>query len=155
MKKYFNLAITLMVVVMSLTFVSCSSDDDEPSNGGSNPSALIGTWQEFYEMDLDASGNEVSDSWYVSGTDCDYVKFKSDGTFVWGWQEDEVYTMSGTYKYDSSKNTITLSLYGSPYARWDISSLDDEYLLVRIYDLQEGMYTYAVMFQKIAKFPWE
>ena len=65
MKKYLSFIAFAMLAVFSLSFVSCSSDDDE-SEPTENSSDIIGTWYDDYDNDDDFS----------------YIQFKSDGTFI-------------------------------------------------------------------------
>lgn len=148
--------VMMMVTIISLFSVSCSSDDDEEGLTSGTTSGIQGYWQETYNWPVDEITGAVTGSgWDVSGFNSDYVCFNPDGTFTYGWQEKEVYTYSGTYKYDSSKGTIVLSLFGTAYERWDIHKLDSKTLQVTIYDLEEGEYYYRYDFTRISKFPWE
>ena len=91
-KKIFSLLAILFVAFMGVSLVSCGDDDDEKT-GGSNESALIGTW--YYD----------EDDWGIE------VIFYSDHKFEWTEYDDEDEdTESGTWSLDGT--TVNLKYKG-------------------------------------------
>lgn len=109
MKKIFSIIALSVMAIFSLTFISCSDDDDNKSSN-----SIVGTWTLL---------EEKGESDYT-------VTFKSDGT---GYSSEKgesytfTYSINGnntliliydidnetiTYKYEIANNGNTLILYG-------------------------------------------
>ena len=109
MKKYYwNLLTLLMVAVLSVGFMSCSSDDDDKESTGENTekptsNPLVGNW---YDEDIDEYG-----VWK------ELVIVKSDGTFreqIYEASADGSYTCkhqtAGTYMYDATNKKLVFTV---------------------------------------------
>ena len=104
-KSIFLLALSL--IVLSLSFVSCSSDRDENSTPKYN---IIGKWKAMQYKDYDGTFKDMSIlNWYS--------QFNSDGTY--NSYSGTFY--SGTYKYDN--NTKITAKVGSETVHYTIISL--------------------------------
>ncbi len=89
-----------LCVILAIAFTSCGDDDDEPSNGTSGTTGIVGTWR----LTLVESNGE---SWF-----CQY-HFKADGTLeVKDWSshssEPASYEAKGTYSVSGSYLTIKI-----------------------------------------------
>lgn len=90
-KNFFWSMLTIMVVAMlSMTFVSCSDDDDEVVK---ESSSIVGTW----EWRDDES------------EDYDIITFRKDGTGTWSqYYDDESEIENFSYQYDSSTKRLIM-----------------------------------------------
>lgn len=85
----------VLVAIMGLSFIGCSSDDD-PTSGKSIDKKIIGTWVRVAYYDAD------SDFWTgLTDYGC-YYTFNADGTY----KTDAYAKGSGTYTFNGS--TLTL-----------------------------------------------
>lgn len=115
MKKYLSFIAFAMLAVFSLSFVSCSSDDDEsPSKENSD---FVGTWSVQY---LAGYGETLDDEF-------DYMQMKSDGTYI-EVQEDE-----------TAKNGYVVY-----HGKWSVSN-DKLILHVTSGDLKGTTWTYDII----------
>lgn len=93
-----SLVTVALCVILSLTFNSCSDDDDEPKSD-----SIVGTWR----LTIRDSDGYESSLWY-----CQY-HFKSDGTLeVKDWYSDSKepssYEAKGTYSISNQFITIKI-----------------------------------------------
>lgn len=122
MKKLFYLWTILMVAIVSVCFVSCSSDDDDEKDSSNS---IVGTWL-------------CDDDEFIW---C----FKANGT---GYGEEFIYNERGkqvskdiwpiTYVYDSKRNTIVITElaedgdnYGNSTDIYDVITLTSKKLILR------------------------
>lgn len=104
-KSFFLLAISL--IVLSFSFVSCSSDRDENSAPKYN---IIGKWKAMQYKDTDGVFKDMSIlNWYS--------QFNSDGTYT-SYSGSNYY---GTYTYDNNNRII--AKVGSETVYYTIISL--------------------------------
>lgn len=90
MKKFiFNLLTILMATVVSVSFVSCSSDDDDSAS-------IVGTWRDGNStMELGSGGSY-------------YSYYGSDRT------GSESQYRKGTYSYNASQGLMTINIVAVP-----------------------------------------
>ncbi len=124
-KNFFNFVCTLMMMVVSMSFVSCGDDDNDSSEGGGGSSTrdseLVGTWVEssrasygtlYFGFLFQSNGSGYYNEW-----DSKDPETPQDGTSLTWSTADGILTivMSGekpeTYKYVLSSNKKTLTLY--------------------------------------------
>jgi hypothetical protein len=101
MKNTLKFASIFLLVALSL--ISCSKDDDGPSTSGN----IVGKWEFFKEGEI-INGNEILTNYeHQAGCTKDNVEFKTDGSFVdsYYYEECELETSIGTYT--KSGNTLT------------------------------------------------
>lgn len=120
-RKFYYLFPMLLMAAMSVGFISCGSDDDEPA--GKNPSGgddspveisvanLIGTWQltrtEEYDKDgtLEEAGSSEEPIYLHFSADGTATEYERDGN-SW-WVDSFTYTLSGKYlDYSKDRNEI-------------------------------------------------
>ena len=106
MKKLIFL-VAISLIVLSFSFVSCSSDRDENSTPKYN---IIGKWKAMQYKDYDGTFKDMSIlNWYS--------QFNSDGTY----KSYSGSNYSGTYTYDN--NTKIIAKVGSETVYYTIISL--------------------------------
>ncbi len=109
MKKdnFWSLVTMIMVVFVSVGFVSCGSDDD---NGDGGNSVLVGEWQECESNGVfknDATDNEVM-----------HMRFRSDGTGDWwsvtkGKVDSHKYSFNYSGSINGTSGLITMTITSS------------------------------------------
>lgn len=129
-KNLLNWMAILMVTIMSVSFVSCGSDDDDKDgNNNTDPLAIVGTWVKFYEKETKwvlSNGNweksrenessESGESALFFGEDGTYYKMTLD--YNGNWHKGTIYSYSVQGNkliitdYSSSK-TRTFSISGT------------------------------------------
>lgn len=108
MKKYLFLLLTL--VVASLTFVSCSSDDD--NDGELSNSEIVGTWT-LTEVKTSESGSYIA--WPYRETS---ATFNSNGTY-----RGSGYFGTGSGTWSKKGNTVKTYVGGELYVTYEIISV--------------------------------
>lgn len=110
MKKIYSTLMMLSLMVASLNFTACSSDDDD------NPSSeFVGTWSrqsttlgEIFEPGVESGFVEVED------TEFTYMQLKSDGTCVCVEEDEDApegYTIEyGTWSVSNNKMMVTYTI---------------------------------------------
>lgn len=112
MRKYYYCMMTaLTVMILSLGFVSCSSDDDDDDFNFSKES-LYGTWR-MSEVKMSENGTYIS--WPMRATS---ATFNSDGTY-----SGSGYFGNGSGTYTAKGNTITTYVSGQVYIVYTVLSL--------------------------------
>ena len=118
-KYYWSLLTVVMMAVMSVGFVSCGDDDDEPGSGSN--STLVGTWAQYHKGGATA--------WYIGlklgkGGEAYYTEWDTKDSPNWGtpgkWSAKDnvltIYAPNGEVIYTSyyaiSEDGKTLSLSG-------------------------------------------
>ncbi|AWA30816.1 hypothetical protein HYN48_12410 [Flavobacterium magnum] len=92
------------VLVLSMSFVGCSSDDDEAS--------IVGKWN-FSKEGLAAQGQEVlTDYTHATGCTKDNVEFKADGTISETYYDDACAASTSNGTYTKSGNTVVVTMDG-------------------------------------------
>lgn len=109
-KNCLNVMTTLMVAVLSVGFVSCSSDDDDDFNYSKE--VLYGTWQ-MSDVKMSESGSYIK--WPFQTTT---ATFKSDGTY-----SGSGYFGNGSGTYTAKGNSITTYVGGKVYMVYTVLSL--------------------------------
>lgn len=109
MKKIYSTLMMLSLMVASLSFTACSSDDDD------NPSSeFVGTWSlqsstlgEILEPGVESGLLEVEDGFV-------YMQLKSDGTCVCVEEDEDAlegYTIEyGTWSVSNNKMMVTYTI---------------------------------------------
>lgn len=105
-KNLFNLIAILMIAVMSVSFVSCGSDDDKEESGISE--SILGTW---YMLESDSYG------WVIHVTMSsikEYELYKSSGK----WKLESAgsaygYTINGNKLTSLDGGTVSVSISGN------------------------------------------
>lgn len=111
-KNYLNMMTALMVMILSLGFVSCSSDDDDDDFNFSKES-LYGTWR-MSEVKMSENGTYID--WPMRATS---ATFNSDGTY-----SGSGYFGNGSGTYTAKGNTITTFVSGQVYIVYTVLSLN-------------------------------
>ena len=116
----------LLALTMSMSFASCSDDDDPESNVNYLIGSWESTWEKGYEINTDSEGKEVrkdfdeaSSGYFITfkenGTGYDYEEgFENDrDNFTWSLKGDKLY-MKDMYEEEVitvkelSKNTLKI-----------------------------------------------
>lgn len=84
----------LAIVVTSFGFTACGNDDDEPENGNSSTSEIVGNWH----------GNVYADGEASDYDECT-VELTASGIYK-DYNKSGILVGNGTYSYDG--NTITI-----------------------------------------------
>lgn len=102
MKKNLKFAAYFLLVTLSL--VSCSKNDDGPSTSGN----LVGKWEFFKEGEV-IDGKEYLELYeHEAGCSKDYVEFTADGTSIEGEYNEDCTLDTYESIYVKSGNTITV-----------------------------------------------
>lgn len=122
-KNFWNVLVIIMAVVMNVSFISCSSDDE---NGGG---PLVGSWYCNKHF-----ANRISPSEDATDT----YTFKSDGTYEWncpGWNDE-----SGRYTYNKESGILTrTNQKGTTWVEMIVALTDTHFVLI---DEDGDRYTY-------------
>lgn len=92
MKKLFNLAVLLVMLMTSVMFVGCSDDDDNEITSNN----IVGTWKSTHWL----ADDEINDGSFF-GTGEQYLQFKADGSFIEVDIEDD-YIVGGEVAFEGS-----------------------------------------------------
>lgn len=111
--KRINLFLTVIFVVCTLSFYSCSDDDDEVLS-----SDIVGTWK-WDSFNTDETETFFGEQYIQFGSDGQYIEVGIDGF----GSEGEVDIIRGQWK--QSGNTITISGNGVPTTTTEITELTD------------------------------
>jgi hypothetical protein len=85
----------LMLAIMPLTFIACSSDDDDTPN---NSSKIVGVWKQVAYNSDGTWHNDFFGDIYYFGSDNTYKVYSS----VEDYKNGKVYS-SGTYTFDGKQ----------------------------------------------------
>ena len=97
----------MMVAMLSVSFVSCGSDDDDNDNGGISSSSIVGTWK--------SSHTERYNGYTYTWTE--YVTLNSNKTGVtWIEEEDGTKDEEFTFAWTLSGNKLVIAPIGGD---WD------------------------------------
>lgn len=103
MKKYLKLLFIAIFASMSVSFVACGDDEDEPENneGNSSSSAFVGTWK------MTSSGV------IGNGEGNSYIRFDNDKTFVLvnDYGDDDVEVSYGTWSNTDDTFTVKYEIF--------------------------------------------
>lgn len=96
----------LMLAIMPLTFIGCSSDNDEVNNA----SKIVGVWVETLYWSTSSYTGDPN-TWHTWGFVPGYVhEFKSDGTYKRysssSKYKEGIADVTGTYTFDGSKLAV-------------------------------------------------
>lgn len=142
-KNYFWSMLTMtMVAMLSVAFVSCSSDDDDKENGSTN--SIVGTWEmtnvQGYLEDKE-TGQRLNFNVNPGTTEfedldvADYVRFEfgSDNkmkAYEWGnntWHLDSTIE----YRYDAASKILTIAPWvAGKEVKIKVVSLDNTKLVI-------------------------
>lgn len=154
MKKIHSVIALMLIIVCSINFTACSSDDDEGSSF--NPSYIYGIWEPIYCEGYDIYEG-VKNSWSYEinigamyeypEIDIEYCRaeFKSDGT-VWTynyrengeWEKDDEYT----YFEIKGNKLIQKETEDSEAISNTIVSLTADRMVIEMYDKESGWELY-------------
>lgn len=129
MKKFLKFFCALLIGVLSVGFVSCGDDDDEPDNPDAIAS-IVGTWRGYSEMQQPTK-------------DAMTAKFYEDGTCEIWWYNNPLlasYYFRGDYTITKKKLHL-VGLYGDQYDRPHI-----EYDQNVSYSLKDGVLCFKFNF---------
>ena len=96
MKKFKYILLPILCFFLSINFVSCNDDNDEPENSDVTKNELIGKWQKYAILDEDGS--------LTDGDPDEFWVYNADGSFQ-NIDGGEVTTI-GTYKTEGQILTI-------------------------------------------------
>lgn len=158
MKKAFQL-LPILALVFSLSFVSCSSDDDGDDNPSKTTSEYLtsGSWK-VSAMTIDPGlnfGGVVITDFFAQIPACtqdDLTNFQSDGTVVFDegatkCNPNDPQTTSGTWTLASDNKTMTVKEPGEEDLVITISSINDTGMtgtFTMEEDFGAGMATYTI-----------
>ncbi|AWI26724.1 lipocalin-like domain-containing protein [Flavobacterium pallidum] len=130
----------IAVLVLSMAFVGCSSDDDEAS--------IVGKWN-FSKEGLAAQGQEVlSDYTHATGCTKDNVEFKADGTITDTFYDDACAATVTNGTYTKSGNTVVVTMDGEA-TTYEVKQLSGSSLKVYNTETFEGQtFTNVTVFTK-------
>jgi hypothetical protein len=101
MKNTLKFASVFLLVTLSL--ISCSKDDDGPSTSGN----IVGKWEFFKEGEI-INGNEILTNYeHQAGCTKDNTEFNTDGSFVDSYYYEECESEISMGTYTKSGNTLT------------------------------------------------
>jgi heat shock protein HslJ len=136
MKKfYLNLLTTLMVAILSIGLMSCSSDDDNDFNFSNE--TLYGTWQ---ITKVKTSETDPYTTWMLNTTT---ATFNSDGTY-----SGAGYFGNGSGKYTAKGNTITTYVSGNVYMIYTVLSLNNTTAELKISEPGSNEYIWIICSKK-------
>ena len=103
MKKFYYFSLLLGLMLGTLVFTACGSDDDEPSTGGD----IVGTWTASFALDeIDEYEHELTYVFKKDGTfDMTTFSIMEEGFKDWGLR------LVGTYTANNGKLTLNLKKY--------------------------------------------
>ena len=107
-KNYFYPIAVILFALLSVTFTSCSDDDDDSGSA----SDLVGTWQRVSTTFQQKVNGKITEE-YTNNDNNFMIKFNADGTYEtneydyynnkwWGWDE------TGTWSYKNGKLTCCI-----------------------------------------------
>lgn len=140
--KIFKLLSVLLFITLSIGFVSCSKDDDEPTKD--NEPTLVGKWEVMkHEYNAFVNGNSVDKVDMGDGTE--FWIFNADGTGIANGTTSYTWTLEGsslTIKYmDESKEKTETN---------EVQKLtDQELVLYNTYKEREDDFYDRYTFKKI------
>lgn len=105
MKTFRFIGVTLLTVLLSVSFSSCSKSDDD--NGGSSSNPLVGTWRAEAE---EHDGNQYWEFTFNANFSWSYVDYKVDGNKPSNPED------SGTYTIKDNTTVILTSNNGDVYS---------------------------------------
>lgn len=127
MKKYLKFMAYAMIAIFGLTFVSCSSDDDDSSN--IDKSKLVGKW---INTRIDWIDKREAEPWSCTYNDDNrYLILNSDGTgsvLPYNLFENEI---RGTFQWNISGNKLTMFESDGDKDVYIVSSLTNNELVLR------------------------
>jgi hypothetical protein len=119
MKALKNFFFVMLMIVSSISFVSCSdNDDDEPQSPYA--STIIGTWK------ITHYGSQSN--WLTWPKSTTTATFNSDGTY-----SGRGYFGTGTGTYTLKNSHITCYVDGEVYAQYDIISVENGIAVLDMY----------------------
>lgn len=136
--KFFTL---LLVALFSVSFVSCSDDDDEDN--------LIGNWYTIHEQGWEKTDGEIDDEWDNDVNESNsYLSIKDDHTFTHFYNGNA--DGSGTWSYENGVFTMKDE---DDESKANVLKIEKSELVLEFYekDVYEGVtseYYEKVTFQK-------
>lgn len=118
-KTYFKFLNALVILCVSLSFVSCSSDDDEKGDGGSPEKLVIGKWQP-----TKVDGESVANDYLFSAMKDDIMEIKTDKTVTYD-ENGTYYGIDQTTSLYPSKSTWSISYEPTIWKNWVINFKGD------------------------------
>ena len=118
MKNLKHFFLLMMLLVATISFVSCSDDDDEPQSPYA--STIIGTWK------ITHYGS--TSYWLDWPRTTTTATFNSDGTY-----SGRGYFGNGSGTYTLKDSHITCYVDGKIYAQYDIISVDGNIAILDMY----------------------
>ena len=140
MKKLFY----LLLLVMPFLYTSCEKEDD-PGNGTTQNSAIVGTWTSTY-YDYDEEENCTVE-----------ITFKKDGTFAMNYKWEDGYKGStkGKYSYDKEIELLSITVTWDSYdGNYESSDIETEYYNCTVvgktmtWRVKDDGENYAITFKK-------
>ncbi len=118
MKHLQSLMAVALCVILSLAFVGCSDDDDEP-DGSDLAKVVIGTWEQDGDNDI--------------------LTVKADGTVVWygspsDYQNGEV---AASFNWKYSDGWVTLSEDGEEFEKLWATSVSQNKIVWQRYEMDD------------------
>ena len=121
MKTFRLIGMALIAILMCVSFVSCSNDDEDGLDiSGPYSTKIIGTWKLTHLGD----GN-VWIPWTKQTTS---ATFNSDGTY-----SGRGYFGTGTGTFKLSHSHVTCYVDGEIFMQYDIVSIDDNIAVLKMY----------------------
>ena len=138
-----NKIFSILVLIFGIgLFTSCSSDDD---NGNGNTSSIVGAW-EFTKTgySMDGTNEILVDYDNECPTMKDKIEFKSNGTFVSTYYDEDCVLEEYTESYTVDGNTIKVTDEGDT-DEGEIMILNNTTLKIRFLETETGVYFITVL----------
>jgi len=136
MKKYYSyLVAVLMIAFVSVSFMACSSDDDDEPSLSFTKEIIVGKWRI-----TNIAGNNEHSNWLLVGSE---AEFKSDGTCK-GW-----FLMEDAYKIEGGRIKTCYARTSEPMFVYTLLSQNGTTLSVRMDGTLDDNSTCTLTLQKV------
>lgn len=134
-KVYFYLTAFLMIALMSVSFMACSSDDDDKVSLSFTKEIIVGKWKI-----TNIAGKNEHSNWLSVGSE---AEFKSDGTCK-GW-----FSMEDAYKIEGGRIKTYYARTSEPMFVYTLLSQNGTMLSVKMDGTLDDKSTCTLTLQKV------